>query len=351
MRLGLAYNRKPDDDGATLAEPPSRNDRFAEWDDGATIDAVAAALGGFGSVVRLDADASFPSRLAAAGVDLVFNMAEGLVGPSREAHVPAICEFLGVPYTGSDPLTLCLALHKARAKEVFTARGIATARYAVVERLADLGAVRLPFPVFVKPVHEGSSKGIGVDNYCVTPAALRRRVQQLLTEYEQPVLIEEFLPGAEFTVAVLGTGAKARSLPIVGIRFDALPAGAVPVYGYEAKWVWDDPGHPLDIFTCPAPLSLDEEARVRETALAAYRALGCRDWGRVDLRCDAAGRPHVVEVNPLPGVLPNPADNSCFPKAARAAGMTYDELIQSAARLAWRRLKGEELTLLRAGVA
>jgi D-alanine-D-alanine ligase len=213
----------------------------------------------------------------------------------------------------------------------------------VVERPEDIARVDLDFPVFVKPIHEGSSKGIGVANFCPGRAALVERTTELLDRYGQPVLVEEFLPGDEFTVAILGTGDAARCLPVVGLQFDALPAGAVPVYGYEAKWVWDVPERPLDIFTCPAKLEPAELTRVEETALSAYRSLGCRDWGRVDLRCDAAGVPNVVEVNPLPGILPDPSANSCFPKAARAEGMAYDTLIQTAVRLAWRRITGEEL--------
>lgn len=347
MRLGLAYNQKPDANVSASGEPPSTDDRYAEWDDAATIDAVAAALEALGPVVRLPADRSFPQRLVAADVDLVFNMAEGLDGPSREAHVPAICEFLGIRYTGSDPATLLLALHKGLAKERFVARSIATAPFQVIERPSEVDLVDLGFPVFIKPIHEGSSKGIGVANFCQDRETLTERARELLTRYDQPVLVEEFLPGDEYTVAILGTGDDARCLPVVGLRFDALPADAVPIYGYEAKWVWDLPEQPLDIFFCPAPLAPDAQARVEQTALAAYRALGCRDWGRVDIRCDANGVPNVVEVNPLPGILPDPAANSCFPKAARAAGMDYDTLIQTAVRLAWLRLTGEELTAVR----
>jgi D-alanine-D-alanine ligase len=154
----------------------------------------------------------------------------------------------------------------------------------------------------------------------------------LLEKYQQPVLVEEYLPGAEFTCAVLGNGGAAAVLPIVGMRYGALPPGALPVYGYEAKWLWDRPENPLEIFECPAQMDDALRRTIEATVLAAYRALGCRDWSRVDVRLDAAGIPNVVEVNPLPGILPDPADNSCLPKAARAAGMSYDELIQACAR-------------------
>jgi D-alanine-D-alanine ligase len=119
-------------------------------------------------------------------------------------------------------------------------------------------------------------------------------------------------------------------LPLVGINFASLPAGAIPIYGYEAKWIWDTPADPLDIFECPARIDARLQSAIEDVVLRAYRVLGCRDWSRIDVRLDAAGVPNIVEVNPLPGILPNPEDNSCLPKAARAAGIGYDELIQIA---------------------
>src|SRR5574341_754093 len=340
MRIGLAYNEKPD---PSRDEPPSSSDAYAEWDEPSTITAVEQALGFFGSVVRLEADSLFPQKVALARPHIVFNMAEGLRGPTRESHVPAICEYLGVPYTGSDPLTLALALHKARAKEILAFRSVPTAPFALVERPLDLETVALPFPLFVKPVAEGSGKGITVNNLCDSPARLRERVLFLLEEYAQPVLVETYLAGGEFTVAVLGNGPDARCLPVVGFDFTTLPSGVPPVYGFEAKWVWDTPENQLEIYQCPAPVPAPLYARIEQTALAAYHALGCRDWCRVDIRLDAAGVPNVVELNPLPGIIPDPRMNSCFPKAARVAGYTYDELIQEVPGLAWRRITGREI--------
>jgi D-alanine-D-alanine ligase len=148
------------------------------------------------------------------------------------------------------------------------------------------------------------------------------------------VIVEEYLPGAEFTCAVLGNGDEAKVLPIVGMNFASLPDGALPIYGYEAKWIWDRPERPLHMFDCPALIDDSLRREIERVTLAAYLVLGCRDWSRIDVRLDAGGKPNVVEVNPLPGILPDPADNSCFPKAARAAGMSYDELIQSCLKLA-----------------
>lgn len=350
MRIGLAYNEKPAQPGAAN-EPPQTTDAYVEWDEPSTIDAVARALASLGEVVRLEADASFPQKLTLAKPDIVFNMAEGLRGPSREAHIPAICEYFGVPYTGSDPLTLTLALHKGRAKEVLAFRGIATAPFAIVEAAADLARIKLPLPLFVKPVAEGSSKGVFANNLCDSMEQLRERTLFLLDEYRQPVLVETYLPGPEFTVAILGNGSSARCLPIVGIDFSALPPGAPPVYGYEAKWLWDTLDQPLQIFQCPARIAPELYTRIEQVALDAYHALACRDWCRVDVRLDEYRIPNIVELNPLPGIIPDPRMNSCFPKAARVAGIGYDDLIRSVVQIAWRRLRGSELSVAPAKVA
>ncbi len=354
-RIGFAYNQKPEPaspeaaaEQATIRseegdisrpdeEPPSITgsshaaDFFAEWDSIETIDAVAAALGDLGEVIRLEANEDFPELLRATRPDIVFNIAEGLNGVNRESHVPAICEFYGIPYSGSDPFTLSLCLDKARAKEVLSFHGVPTARFSVIERMDDIADVveRMSLPLFLKPLHEGSSKGITEKSFCRTREELDSQAAFLLEAYEQPVLAEEYLPGAEFTCAVLGNGSEARVLPIVGINFGSLPDGAIPIYGYEAKWIWDRPENPLDMFSCPAPIDESLRQSIEELTLKAYSVLGCRDWSRIDVRLDAAGTPNVVEVNPLPGILPNPDDNSCLPKAARAAGIEYDELIRS----------------------
>jgi len=362
--IGLAYNQKPEpselagplseggrqEDGELPRpdeEPPSKilelsiaeliaRDEFAEWDSPATIAAVESALSHLGKVVRLEANEDFPERLRQTRPDIVFNIAEGFYGVNREAHVPAICEFFGIPYSGSDPFTLSLCLDKARTKETLTFRGVPTPKFAVVEKIEDLedAPESLKLPLFVKPLHEGSSKGITDANLCWDRAHLLRQTEFLLENYKQPVLVEEYLPGKEFTCAVLGNGMDATVLPIVGMNFESLPKGALPIYSYDAKFVWDRPENPLDIFQCPARITRELRASIERVTLDAFRVLGCRDWARIDVRLDAAGVPNVLEVNPLPGILPDPADNSCLPKAARAAGIGYEELIQSCLKYA-----------------
>jgi D-alanine-D-alanine ligase len=328
LRIGFAFNEKPPAEDEPPGSRRSLDDRFAEWDDPETIAAVAAALGQAGDVIRLEADEDFPTRLRATRPDIVFNIAEGLHGPNREAHVPAICEFYDIPYTGSDPLALGLGLDKRRSKEAFAAAGVPVPAGLVVTSAADRQlALRVSLPVMVKPLFEGSSKGIPQSALCDSADDVLSRVDRVLEEYCQPALVEEFLSGREFTCAIIGNGALARALPLVEIRFDALPAGAKPIYGYEAKWIWDTPERPLPIFQCPASVDPPLGATIVDTALAAFHALGCLDWARVDLRLDDAGVPRVLEINPLPGVLPDPDQNSCFPKAARAAGISYDAMI------------------------
>src|SRR5688500_3566598 len=346
-RIGFAFNQKPDpaafetsrrgagassSPGIDCSEQPSPSiDQFAEWDSPETIDAVESALSAYGDVVRLEATADFPEKLRSARPDIVFNIAEGLNGRNRESHVPAICEFFGVPYTGSDPFTLTLCLDKARAKEALAFNQVPTPRFVVIKSAGQIrGAMdRLRYPVFVKPVHEGSSKGITEANYCRTPTDLMARASALLEEYSQPVIAEEFLPGAEFTCGVLGNGSKSKVLPLVAINFGALPENAIPIYGFEAKWIWDVPENPLQIFECPAKIDLPLQRWIERVTLDAYHVTGCRDWARIDVRIDSAAAPKSIVLNPLPGILPNPEENSCLPKAARAAGIGYDELIQS----------------------
>ena len=356
-RIGFAYNQKPAESKID-SEPPSTgetvarrtgefsgvstapaDDVYAEWDGPETIDAVEHALAQLGKVIRLEANEDFPARLRAARPDIVFNIAEGLHGVNREAHVPAICEFFGVPYSGSDPYTLSLCLDKGKTKETLAFHGVPTAPFAVAKSMEDLkqiaaGHSRLPAPsarqpLFVKPIHEGSSKGITEANYITSAKALLETGEHLLEKYRQPLLVETFLTGAEFTCGVLGNGKDAVVLPAVAINFGSLPEKAIPIYGFEAKWIWDRPENPLEIFECPAKISDSLRLQIEDVVLRAYQVLGCRDWSRIDVRLDADGVPNLVEVNPLPGILPDPADNSCLPKAARAAGLSYDELLQA----------------------
>ena len=333
MKIALTYNLRPA--GAT-ASTTGWDDTYAEWDEPATIDAVRAALAAEHDVVLLEGQKRVEERLLAAQPDVVFNLAEGWKGPHREASIPALLESWSIPFTGSSSHTLRLCLDKAAAKRVLRRHGLPTPAHTVIHNPGAVPHLHT-FPLMVKPVFEGSSKGIYGESVVSTRHELLAQVQRIITTYDQPALVEAFLPGREFTVALLGNGSQVRALPLVEICFAALQAGAVPVYSYEAKWLWDTPEHPLEIFACPAEVKPELAQGVVDLCRRAFRVLGCRDWCRIDVRLDAAGQPHILEINPLPGILPDPESHSCFPKAAAAAGMTYAELIQQVLRLACQR--------------
>ncbi len=351
LRIGFAFNVKPSADVSPSADADSLQsqpfnfnsdnkiqhriaadvsadiaDTYAEWDDETTIDAIENSLSFAGEVIRLEATEDFPINLREARPDIVFNFAEGLGGVSRESHVPAFCEFWNIPYTGSDPLTLGLCLDKARTKEALIHHGIPTPAYQVVETIEGIDR-SMELPVIVKPLHEGSSMGITARSLCGSWEDAEREIATIFDRYHEPAIIERFLSGREFTVAVLGNDGDGRVLPIVELDFDVLPSGAPPLYGFEAKWIWDGPHSPLELYACPANCSPALQKRIEGIAMAAFKTLRCRDWARIDIRCDESDNPFILEVNPIPGVLPQLDNNSCFPKAARAAGLSFDDLI------------------------
>lgn len=305
-------------------EPPP--DMLAECDSDETIIAVQQALQKFHQVVLIEADEEAYPKLQQEKPDLVFNIAERLYGPNRESHIPTICEVLNIPYTGSDPLTLGICLDKSRAKEILSYYGIRNPRFWVVDDENSIPA-DVTLPAIVKPLYEGSSKGIKDNSVVKNLEQLRDKVAEIKKLYHEPAIIEEFLTGREFTVGVLGNYPELEILPVVEIDHSQLPAGANPIYSYEAKWVWDRPEKPLEIFRCPAEISGELRNKIETVVRETCRLLRIKDWARIDLRLDAEGEPNILEINPLPGILPNPEDNSCLPKAARAAGYTYDQLI------------------------
>jgi D-alanine-D-alanine ligase len=363
MRVALVYNQKKEDgtqqSGTNdTTDPPELsgggshltpqhsaiypsdlnvNDLYAEWDTPETIQAVRTALQECHDVTMIEADEFATERLRTERPDIVFNIAEGLHGVSREAQIPAILEMLNIPYSGSDPLTLAICLDKSRTKEILSYYSIPTPRFSVVHAMKELAHIPERFPMLVKPLHEGSSKGIYNASLVRTTAELAGQVRKILLEYREPALVEEFLEGREFTVAMLGNGDECAVLPIVEIKFDSLPKGVNPIYSYEAKWIWDRSDAPLDIFECPANVTPALRSAIESICRDTYRTLRCRDWSRIDLRLDRSGLPQIIEVNPLPGILPHPEDNSCYPKAARAAGLNYNQLIQSVLAVAARR--------------
>jgi D-alanine-D-alanine ligase len=317
---------RPEERWEEEEEPPSPPDLLAECDSDDTIEAVERVLQERHQVFRVESDEKAYARLKRLKPHLVFNIAERLFGPNRESHIPTVCEMLNIPYTGSDPLTLGICLDKSRAKEILSYHRIPNPSFWIVDSPEDIpSGVRLP--AIVKPLFEGSSKGIRNNSVVRTPAELDERVREIFTLYKEPVIVERFLGGREFTVGVLGNQPNHEILPIVEIDHSQLPAGATPIYSYEAKWIWDTPDNPLDIFRCPAAVTSDLKKKIEHIVTRTCSVLRIRDWCRIDVRLDEKGEPQILEVNPLPGILPNPEDNSCLPKAARTAGYSYSDLI------------------------
>ncbi len=312
IRVGFTYNVKRD-------RPEAESDEQAEWDPPETIIAIANALARQGHiVVHLEATPDLPRVLAEADVDLIFNIAEGVEGRNREAQVPALCELLGIPYTGSDSATLAIALDKALCKKVLMQHDILTPKFQVMESGRERLSSDLAFPLIVKPNAEGSSKGIGSTNVVDNEEELRAAVRSVLDRYRQPAIIEEYISGREFTVGLLGNK-RPRVLPPMEIRFKD-PTIERPVYDYVVKQDWEQ--HVW--YECPAKLSEAALKSVEKVARATFWALDCRDFARVDLRMDHGGNIYVIEVNPLPGLTP---DYSDLVLIAKATGMDYDQLL------------------------
>lgn len=288
-------------------------------------------------VTLVEADNDAFETLRELNPDIVFNIAEGFNGISREAQIPAMLEFLNIPYIGSDPVTLSICLDKARTKEILSYYNIPTPKFLVVEQDAEYKKLDFPLPAIVKPVAEGSSKGIFNSSVVFKKEDLFSEIEKVHKNYNQPALIEKFLTGKEFTVAILGNGKEATVLPIIEMKYDQLPDGLLPIYSYEAKWVIDTRENPLNIYECPAQIDAKLKKAIEKIALKTYHILRCRDWSRIDMRLDENGIPNVLEINPLPGILPDPNDNSCYPKAARAAGLSYNKMINEVLNIARKR--------------
>lgn len=317
MRIGFCYDAK--DDYLALG---FTSEQVAECDSEYTIASIAAALSRMGfDVDRVGHIQNLVTRLAHGDRwDLVFNFAEGMHGAGREAAVPALLDAYQIPYVFSGPVTMAITLDKSIAKRLVAAKGVPTADYAIVNSLADITNVKLPFPLFAKPLAEGSGKGVLASSHVTNAEELRAICADLLQRFNQPVLVERFLPGREFTVGILGSGDTARSI------------GALEVLWGEGS---DPHSHSYDnknncLTVMKYELATDAEGqRAQDIALAAWKALGCHDGGRIDLRSDANGVPHFLEANPLSGLNPDVSDIVLL---ARDAGMDYDQLMREILR-------------------
>ena len=318
LDIGIAADLRPQ--GATAGV----EDAFEEYDSPATVDAIAEALRSLGHRPRfLGGGRRFVEAVLARPPELVFNLSEGPAGKlatrSREAHVPAVCEMLGIPFTGSDPLTLAATLDKAVAKRLVASAGIATPRFAVVESPAELAGLDLAYPRIAKPLREGSSIGIRRSSRADDELSLAREVRRLLEDYPEPVLVEEFCAGPEFTVGILGEGADARILGVM----EVVPLRVATesfVYSLEVKRNFRAEVE----YEVPPRRPAELVRAVESVALGAARALDCRDLCRVDVRCGTDGAPRFLEANPLPGLAPGTGDVVIL---AERAGIAYRELV------------------------
>jgi D-alanine-D-alanine ligase len=313
--IGLTYDLREEYLAAGLSD-----DETAEFDRPSTVEAIESALRQLGHTTdRIGHVRQLAARLVRGDRwDLVFNIAEGLWGIAREAQVPALLDAYGIAYTFSDPLVMALTLHKGLTKTVVAAAGVPTPRFAVIEQPTDIAGIDLPFPLFAKPVAEGTGKGISPASKITDWTGLRSVVSDLLEKYDQPVLLETFLPGREFTVGITGTGPAAQVVATVEIVL--LAEAEADAYSYVNKERCEE----LVEYRL-VPAAADEQvAAAEQIALAAWRVLGCRDAGRVDLRCDETGAPSFMEVNPLAGLHPEHSD---LPILATKVGLSYVDLI------------------------
>jgi len=314
LRVGVTYDLRE----AWMAEGYSEVET-AEFDRADTIESVVKALGSLGYAPEPIGNVrQLATRLVAGDRwDIVFNLCEGMHGMAREAQVPALLDAYQIPYVFSDPLTCALTLHKGMTKDVVRAAGVATPDFAVVNEIADIATVNLPYPLFAKPVAEGTGKGVSRLSKIQNGTQLSRVCRDLLKTYQQPVLVERFLPGREFTVGIIGTGRKARALATLEIVL--LPGADAEVYSYRNKENCEELVH----------YGLLPKGELREKievlALRSWRALGCRDAGRIDIRLDEQGKAHFLEVNPLAGIHPEHSD---LPIMATQVRVSYRELLR-----------------------
>jgi D-alanine-D-alanine ligase len=318
-------------------------DEEAEYDSPKTLQAIREAIASYGhEVVDLEATSDLPIQLASTPVDVVFNIAEGFKGRSRESQVPALLELLDIPYTGSDPAALSVSLDKALAKRMVRTHGILTPDYLVMQTGKERLPKELGFPLLVKPVAEGTSKGVTKKSVVRTEDELREVARDMIAKYRQPALAEQYIAGREFTVGLLGER-RPRVLPPMEIVFlDG--SDPTPIYSFDMKQDWSKEIR----YEVPAKLGEKEVDRLERAAREVFTALGCRDVARVDFRIDAEGRIFFIECNPLPGLAPGWSDLVLI---AQAAGIDYRSLIGEILSFAIRRYQERERERRRAARA
>ncbi len=356
LRIAVLANQKYH----VAVEADTPPDALAEYDSAETVYAIQRALVEAGhDAFYLEADATLLDTLRETQPDLCFNIAEGLRGDARESHVPALLELLGIPYTGSKVLTHAISLDKEKTKRIWRDNGLPTAPFQVFQQMDTPVDAHLAFPLFVKPVHEGSGMGINGQSIVHTEAALRAQVQWVIQAYRQPALVETYLPGREFTVGLVGNAPHIVLTPDPNfythhgfhifpvLEIDTQRGNVRGIYNAQAKsYAIDDEAAPG--YLCPADITSELATTLQHLAVAAFSALDALDIARVDFRMGADGLPYLVEINTLPGLNPVLSD---IVIAARAGGIPHADLIQRVVEQALARyehvwLKREESVLI-----
>lgn len=342
MKIALTYNIKRE-----VKEEGLPADYYSEFDSEETIESIVGALRSCGHEVCLvEADRYLLNWLQNNKVDIIFNIAEGRAGESRESQVPAILDFLEIPYTGSGVLSLSVALNKTLTKKLLEQAGVPTPKYKLFKTPSDISDSGIEYPLIVKPNSEGSAKGITISSVVRNETELKREVERTYRTYNQEILVEEFIEGRELTVGILGNGSP-TVLPILEIDFSSCKASGEYFYTWKVKEYEKEVDKALGltpVWHCPARLSGEESRKVTEAALKAHSLIGCRDLSRIDIRLSNEGIPYVLEVNPLPGLDPK---DSNLPYIAKCAGFSYADLINKILELAVERhkLKSQDVAL------
>jgi D-alanine-D-alanine ligase len=319
---------------SSLAEGPE--DAGAEYDKEETIQSICNAISSDGhNTIFIPADINLPFALKEAVPDICFNIAEGMGGDGREAHAPAIFEMLHIPYTASRVTANAIALDKTLTKRIWRDNGLPIAPFQEFSSADEQIDPGLRYPMFVKPAREGTGMGMGLASVVHNATELRARIQWVISKYNQPALVEEYLPGREFTVGILGRPGCNRFVRhpelyradgfhrMPPLEVESAKSVTPGVYGISAKQVYPgEAGYPE--FLCPAPISEEFSHTLQELAVKAHRAIGALDVSRVDFRCDAEGNPYLLEINSLPGLTPDFSDLCVI---AHAENISYRDLI------------------------
>lgn len=337
MKVAFTYNFKKNTPSKDLSKQVD-----LEFDSQNVIDEIRKSLEDLGHevfLVEADEDAFINLKKLKGRIDIVFNIAEGLWGDARESQIPIYCEVLKIPYTHSGPTTHGIGLDKSFCKLVL--RGAdhinVPESHVVLNENYEIPDY-LKFPLIVKPNKEGSSKGVFDANVVDNPRDLDERIKAISEGFTKEVLVEEYIDGREFTVSVIGNKGNWNVLPIVEQKFDFLPKGMNKIASFELKWEYEDSLKDLkDAYDCPAKLTDSERNNVEETSKQICDLLDVREVARIDFRLNDKGALYFIEINTLPGINPDEKVISYFPIAARAAGLTYPDLISKILSLACER--------------